>query len=550
MRIKEVTFRTRFLGLGLAFLFGYGLLVWITGSTLSEVMINGELYSDIARRKGLLVEIAPPTCSLLMPRRAIDLFVAAPDDASRNAAYAAYETARDEYRARREHWRKQLEDEKLRNLVTEAAFEPAERFFRIVEGEGGLRDAVTAGDPERVTRRLEELEREQRTHMGASLSAVEHAEGLVKDAEKEASERVRSGQTRSVVVAVVFVLLMLVAGFIAVRMMLASLARITTRMREMALADADLSARLSLPKHDEVGDLGGWIDKFVEKLASLVRAVKKSGISLRSTATEMAATSHEQEAVVSGFGSSTNQIAAAVRQISATGSELAGTMTEVGRVARDSAGIADAGRASLGEMQSAMGQLAASSGSISSKLAAINEKARDITGVVTTITKVADQTNLLSVNAAIEAEKAGEYGRGFLVVAREIRRLADQTGAATLDIEHTVQQMQAAVSAGVMEMDKFAAQVRRSVEEVEDVGSKLAQIIERVQTLTERFDEVSVGMSSQAQGVAQINDAMGSLSENVRSTSRSIAEFTAASEEMRAAVDALKDELGRFKLEE
>src|SRR4030095_7834329 len=98
-------------------------------------------------------------------------------------------------------------------------------------------------------------------------------------------------------------------------------------------------------------------------------------------------------------------------------------------------------------MSATMERLAKSTGSISTKLGVIREKASDINGVVTTITKVADQTNLLSVNAAIEAEKAGEYGLGFLVVAREIRRLADQSAVATLDIEQMVRQMQAAVSA-------------------------------------------------------------------------------------------------------
>ena len=99
--------------------------------------------------------------------------------------------------------------------------------------------------------------------------------------------------------------------------------------------------------------------------------------------------------------------------------------------------------------------------------------------MVTTITKVADQTNLLSINAAIEAEKAGEYGRGFLVVAREIRRLADQTAVATLDIENMVRQMQDAVSAGVMQMDKFADEVRSGVGQVGEINGQMGQIIER-----------------------------------------------------------------------
>jgi methyl-accepting chemotaxis protein WspA len=322
------------------------------------------------------------------------------------------------------------------------------------------------------------------------------------------------------------------------------------RMRVMAEQDADLGARLEVSGKDEVGELARWLNQFLEKIAGLVRAVKKSTIQLRSTATQMAATSHEQEATVSAFGASTTEIAAATKEISATGVELTTTMGELDRVAKESAGLASGGRESLNEMRGTMGALATSSGLISQRLSTINDKARDITGVVTTITKVADQTNLLSVNAAIEAEKAGEYGRGFLVVAREIRRLADQTAAATLDIDQTVQQMQGAVSAGVMEMDKFSDQVRRSVGEVGAVSGRLDQIIGQVQILTDRFAHVTEGMRAQAEGAGQINEAMGSLSGNVKETARSLGEFAVAAEDMKKAVEALKQEVGKFKVED
>ena len=114
-------------------------------------------------------------------------------------------------------------------------------------------------------------------------------------------------------------------------------------------------------------------------------------------------------------------------------------------------------------------------------LAIIRERAEDINVVITTITKVADQTNLLSINAAIEAEKAGEYGHGFLVVAREIRRLADQTAVATLDIERLVEQMQQAVAAGVMQMDRFSAEVKTGVQKVSGISEQFSTVIDKVQ---------------------------------------------------------------------
>ena len=176
------------------------------------------------------------------------------------------------------------------------------------------------------------------------------------------------------------------------------------------------------------------------------------------------------------------------------------------------------GQESLAGMDQTMRQLADSTSSIGSKLSVISERAANINLVVTTITKVADQTNLLSINAAIEAEKAGEYGLGFLVVAREIRRLADQTAVATLDIERMVKEMQYSVSAGVMEMDKFSDQVRQGVGEVAHIGDQLGQIIAAVQGLTERFDQVTEGMRVQSQGADQIREAVVRLSEGANQT--------------------------------
>ena len=177
-------------------------------------------------------------------------------------------------------------------------------------------------------------------------------------------------------------------------------------------------------------------------------------------------------------------------------------------------------------METNMRGLDQATGSIGEKLAVINEKATNITGIVTTITKVADQTNLLSVNAAIEAEKAGEYGVGFLVVAREIRRLADQTANATLDIEQMVQQMQSAVSAGVMEMDRFTDQVRRAVKDVGLISQQMAQIIERVNTNTASFERVNESMQSQSQGADQMSEAMGQLTTSARQTTESLKEYS------------------------
>jgi methyl-accepting chemotaxis protein WspA len=283
-------------------------------------------------------------------------------------------------------------------------------------------------------------------------------------------------------------------------------------------------------------------------LRGLIGRIQKSSVALISTATAIQATSAEQQQVITDYGASTSQAVAAVKQISATSQELLRTMTEVNDMAAHTGLMATDGRKNLASMDGTMRQLADSTLSFGSKLAQISERAATINLAVTTITKVADQTNLLSINAAIEAEKAGEYGAGFLVVAREIRRLADQTAVASLDIEQMVKEMQHSVSAGVMEMDKFAGQVRSSVNEISDVSGKLGEIISAVHGINGRFEQVTEGMRAQSQGATQIREAMIRLAEGAARTASSLDDFNKATTHLRGAVGDLKEEVSRFTI--
>ena len=300
--------------------------------------------------------------------------------------------------------------------------------------------------------------------------------------------------------------------------------------------------------NDEAGALLTAIQVMTDNLRGLIGRIQKSSVALISTATAIQATSSEQQQVIADYGASTSEAVAAVKQISVTSQELLRTMTEVNDMAAHTEFMANDGRKNLTTMDGTMRQLAESTQSFGSKLALISERAATINLAVTTITKVADQTNLLSINAAIEAEKAGEYGAGFLVVAREIRRLADQTAVASLDIEQMVKEMQHSVSSGVMEMDKFAGQVRSSVSEISDVTTKLGEIISAVHGIHGRFGQVTEGMRAQSQGASQIREAMIRLAEGAARTASSLEDFNKATAHLRGAVGDLKEEVSRFTI--
>jgi methyl-accepting chemotaxis protein WspA len=190
-------------------------------------------------------------------------------------------------------------------------------------------------------------------------------------------------------------------------------------------------------------------------------------------------------------------------------------------------------------MESAMVSLNDATGLVAERLAAINGRASNIGGVVTTISKVAEHTHLLSVNAAIEAQKAGEYGRGFLVVAREIRRLADQTAQATLDIERIVREMQAAVAGGVSDMDRFGEQVRGNVAEARELSRSMSEIIVSVEESTRSFGAVREGIGRQAEGAEQITGSVAVLAGNAGASADAAGEFLGAAEALNRSIDAL-----------
>jgi methyl-accepting chemotaxis protein len=357
------------------------------------------------------------------------------------------------------------------------------------------------------------------------------------------------------------VLMLALAAGLGMLMVLSLLFRLSSRVvrrieraaaAAQRVATGDLSDDSSLVADtagaaDETARLLRDIDAMTTSLRGIVSQVTRSSLDLTATARQLSAASTQQERVVQGFERSTAEAAAASREISVTGNELVSTMRGVADVAADTARVAAAGREDLAEVGNTMGRLEASTTGFADRLAAIRQRAEDINLVITTITKVADQTNLLSINAAIEAEKAGTHGHGFIVVAREIRRLADQTAVATLDIEQLVGQMQEAVAAGVGQMESFAAEVRAGVARVGNISGQFAAVIDKVQSLTGRFSQVNEGMQAQAAGASQIAESLVSLSEGSRAAADTIRELNDAASHMVESVSSLTATVSRFR---
>jgi methyl-accepting chemotaxis protein WspA len=549
IRLRDVSLSTKLYTLLIAYTVLVAGIMVGRGYLIARFGVNGTAYRELSQRKELVGEMVPPP--LLVGRQFLMLYeieaAAEPDEVRRLVdRFRGYEA---EYYRRRDYWLSVLSrDDPTYRVIETTAHEPATEFFRLANAEFLPNIKGDAAARARASKALKEQIAPVFWRQSKVIQeAIKVEERQITDREAALQAEINFLQQWTFAAAMAVVAVFGAVGWLLVRSISRSTHLLTARVRLMASGAADLTARIPVDGRDEMGQLAEGINAVIGKIQGIVGKARESSLQLLAIAGQIALTARNQEQTVNNLSASTTQVAASVREVSATSKDLSGTMNEVSQTATHAAELATRGRDNTTKMAAEMRQLVESTAGVSTKLNMIREKADSINAVVTTITKVADQTNLLSINAAIEAEKAGEYGRGFLVVAREIRRLADQTAVATLDIETMVRQMQDAVGQGVMQMDKFADEVRSGVGQVTKINQMTWEIIGEVQSLNGRFQLVNEGMRNQTAGAQQINDAMAQIAEATNRSAQSIREFERATATLRSSVEGLNQEIAQFK---
>ena len=314
------------------------------------------------------------------------------------------------------------------------------------------------------------------------------------------------------------------------------------------LRSGELETQIQLPERNECTVLAESLNRLGAELADLAGQLRQSGGDVLTVNSTLGAALGASKQGMAGMESLAAGLGASARRVLNTSTELSRTIHAVSLVADQTAQLTDASRHGLTRMGTTMQAIHHAADGINAKLGILNEKAANISHVITTMAKVADQTNLLSLNAAIEAEKAGEYGRGFAVVATEIQRLADQTAVAAEDIEQTVREMQAAVTAGVMGMDKFAEEVRTGVGDVQRVSGQLDRVLQGVQGITPQIEAVNTTMRTQTENARQISEAATKFGDCSRATSDAQRRAWGTVDEFESAARRMRERTARFKL--
>ncbi len=289
-------------------------------------------------------------------------------------------------------------------------------------------------------------------------------------------------------------------------------------------------------------------ERMIVKLEDLIKKVEESGIKVSSTVLEITAQAKQLEGTISEQASLSSEVSASSMAIADTAQKIANKTEDINVMALETNEIANGGLQKLEDMKSSLDNMVNSSSGIYEKLDIIKNKTKNINNIVTAITKVANQTNLLSLNASIEAERAGEAGSGFAIVAREIRRLADQTSIAALDIEKLIEEMQKAVNQGTEFIITYTDENKNSVQKVALIIHEIRGLIEKMSELPVEIGEYKLGMDEQSQSASQISLSMSELTKATQQTRDSAIGFNHAAKDLKESIDNLRVEINKFQL--
>ena len=332
------------------------------------------------------------------------------------------------------------------------------------------------------------------------------------------------------------------------RNIVAPINQVVFALRDIAEGEGDLTRRLTVNTNDEIGQLVSWFNTFVEKIHDVVLQFRDTANDLSSSATELSTQSGSTSNSIHGQQKEIEQVETAMKEMSQTVQEIAESVASSANDAEEADKESKTGREIVGETMRVIEALASDIESASQVITKLQQDTDTIGSVLDVIRGIAEQTNLLALNAAIEAARAGEQGRGFAVVADEVRTLASRTQESTQEIHGMIERLQSGSREAVQVMDKGRAQAHASVETADKARISLAAITGAVGTIKDVSKQIADASDGQLTMTTDINGNIVNISTAVRKTSEGAKEMAKRAEKLDQLSNDMLNLVGQFKL--
>ena len=321
------------------------------------------------------------------------------------------------------------------------------------------------------------------------------------------------------------------------------------RVKDIAQGEGDLTQRIEVNSEDEVGQLGKWFNAFVTKIHDVIAEVTNASTDVAAASTEIAASAEEIAAGMNEQSQQITTVSSAVEEMSASVVEVARKSADAANSANESGRIATEGGSVVDDTITGMRSINDAVSSSAESVQELGKRGEQIGEVITVINDIADQTNLLALNAAIEAARAGEHGRGFAVVADEVRKLADRTTKATEEIAGSIQAIQDETGIAVDKMNAGTDEVTTGVEKAEQAGDALKQIVASAQDVSTMVQSIAAAAEEQSAASEEVSRNIEQIASVTRQTTEGTNQAAAAATQLSQRAETLQQLVGQFKTE-
>ena len=369
-----------------------------------------------------------------------------------------------------------------------------------------------------------------------------------KQAITESNEALKNMLSVGAIMACVTIVLLFAAAIPIVNGIRGSIDQVVSSLKDIAQEDGDLTVRIKSRNQDEIGDLVHWFNQFMEKLQGVVKDIVNASLPLSQLAQNLNQLTDDTNRTIDVQQSAATQAKSAVDDMSRSVNAVAESASEAANAAGDASSAADDGQVVVNHTVQSIRELASNVESSAEVIKQLEADSKQVGVVLDVIKGIAEQTNLLALNAAIEAARAGEHGRGFAVVADEVRTLASRTQQSTEQIQQTIEQLQNASRSAVGVMAKGTEQAINSVETANKAGASLSVITQTISRITQMNDQIAHATGEQQKVAAVISHNVDEIHQRTEETALSSGKLASVSGELAQLAKHLEGITQQFKV--